>query len=262
MPPAHYTEAMRRQRSVSPPPVFWLPLALVALGACSAAAVPATAAASAAEASAESAEPLVVEIEPSRDVTLIESADGSLANGEGSNLFVGRTGQASDSRRRALLAFDVAAALPAGAEVVSATLTLSLEHTHAGLEPIELRRPLTDWDEGPSTTPGGRGAPSEPGDVTWLHRAYPDVEWRRPGGDFGDEVVAVAAVSDEGRYVWGPTAAMTADVRSWLERPRANRGWLLLGNEEEAGTAKSFASGESEREADRPKLSVTYRPSR
>src|SRR4029453_9619768 len=54
-----------------------------------------------------------------RDATLIESASGSLANGAGPFLFAGRTSQSSESIRRAVLAFDVAAAVPRGALIRS-----------------------------------------------------------------------------------------------------------------------------------------------
>lgn len=206
------------------------------------------------------AEPRTVVLEPVRDATLIESADGSLANGEGAALFVGRTGQPRDSRRRALLLFDVAGALPSGAELLSATLTLTLEHTHAGPEPIELYRVVADWGEGPSKTAGGRGAAALPGDATWLHRSFPDAPWSRPGGDFAAPPSAVAVAAAEGRFTWGPAPEMTADAESWLRRPADNHGWLLLGNEEAAGTAKSFASRESETPESRPRLTLTFRP--
>src|SRR5262249_16899632 len=87
-----------------------------------------------------------------------------LGNGAGPALFVGRTRQSKDSRRRALLAFDVASAIPAAAQVVSVTLRLTLIQTHAGEEPIALHRVLAAWGEGESKTPGGRGAPGGGGE--------------------------------------------------------------------------------------------------
>jgi hypothetical protein len=49
------------------------------------------------------------------DATLIEDPDGDIANGSGPAFFAGRTGQSNDSRRRALIFFDVAGTLPPGA---------------------------------------------------------------------------------------------------------------------------------------------------
>lgn len=202
-----------------------------------------------------------VELVPVRDTTLIESALGELGNGAGSGLFVGRTRQPRDSRRRALLVFDAAGAIPAAAQVVSVTLTLTLVHTHAGDEPIALHRVLTAWGEGESKTPGGRGAPAAPGDATWLNTFFPDQRWSRPGGDYAATPSAVATAGGAGVYTWGPTAQMAADVQHWLVAgPRHTFGWLLLGNETVEGTAKGFASRESEEPAARPRLRVTFRP--
>ncbi|MCE2883180.1 MAG: hypothetical protein LW636_12610, partial [Planctomycetaceae bacterium] len=56
------------------------------------------------------------------DATLYESASGNAANGAGQYLFAGRTNQ--NLARRALLRFDIASALPQGAEIVAARLVL------------------------------------------------------------------------------------------------------------------------------------------
>ena len=204
--------------------------------------------------------PRTVTIIASRDATLIESADGNLANGSGPTLFVGRTAQPAEARRRALVAFDVAAALPAGAQVESATLTLAMEHTHAGEEPVSLHRVLAAWGEGDSATSGGKGAPAAPGDATWLHASSPDRLWAHPGGDFAPDPSATAEVGGEGAWSWGPTPETARDVAEWLRDPASNFGWLLLGEEDDGPTAKRFASRESEAEATRPRLEVTYRP--
>ncbi|HVK06212.1 MAG TPA: hypothetical protein VM490_22265, partial [Armatimonadaceae bacterium] len=51
-----------------------------------------------------------------RDTTLFEDAEGDLGGGQTIRLFAGRTGQASDYVRRALLAFDFST-LPQGAVI-------------------------------------------------------------------------------------------------------------------------------------------------
>ena len=70
-----------------------------------------------------------VTLAPAADNTLYESATGALSNGAGQYLFAGTT-QEGDIRR-ALLAYDLSA-LPAGATVISATLSLNLSRTIAG----------------------------------------------------------------------------------------------------------------------------------
>src|SRR5688572_4339283 len=67
----------------------------------------------------------VIDIPALKDTTLYESATGHLANGGGSFFFAGRTGQQSEFRRRGLIAFDVAAFVPAGAVINSAQLILN-----------------------------------------------------------------------------------------------------------------------------------------
>jgi hypothetical protein len=61
---------------------------------------------------------------PMMDATLYEDAEGDLANGSGSYLFVGRTNQ--PLARRALLAFDIAGAIPAGSTVTSVELQIEV----------------------------------------------------------------------------------------------------------------------------------------
>jgi len=90
-----------------------------------------------------------------QDAMLIESADGSLANGAGPYLFAGRTGQSSGSIRRALLAFDVAAQVPPGAKVTAVRLTLQMSQSNAGSVAVSLHRVLADWGEGASSASGG-----------------------------------------------------------------------------------------------------------
>src|SRR5678815_2381943 len=116
-----------------------------------------------------------------RDATLIESGTGALANGAGPALFVGRTSQQNDSRRRALIAFDVAAALPSGAVVTRVALDLELSPSHPDPVAIGVYRVAADWSEGRSDGSGGSGEPAVAGDVTWIHTRYDLERWVDPG---------------------------------------------------------------------------------
>jgi hypothetical protein len=51
---------------------------------------------------------------------------------------------------------------------------------------------------------------------------------------------------------------MVADVQVWLDRPAANYGWLLLGNEARPQTTKRFDTRENPNPAVRPALIVEY----
>lgn len=187
-----------------------------------------------------------VQIEPSRDNTLYESATGALSNGAGFHLFAGRTAQ--PELRRGLLAFDVAGNVPAGATITGASLTLNLSKAISGALPVSLHRVLGDWGEGTADAPGeeGIGAPAAGGDATWLHTFSPSDFWLTPGGDFDPVPSSTTAVgSTFGPYTWDATPEMLADLEAWLNDPATNYGWLLLGDEVTLASAKRFDSRES-----------------
>jgi hypothetical protein len=200
----------------------------------------------------------VVVIAPVADATLIEDSSGALANGAGPALFAGRTSQASGSIRRGLLAFDVAGALPRGAEVTNVVLWLLLEPSNPGGATVTLHRVGQAWSEGPASADGGSGAPADAGDVTWQHTELPGQLWSSPGGDFAGAASASALASTAGPVVWASTPQLVADVQHWLETPDAAHGWILLGDESSASTAKRFASREHPDETVHPRLEVSF----
>src|SRR4029450_6227331 len=171
-----------------------------------------------------------------RDATLIESPTGALANGAGPYFFAGRTGQASGSMRRGVLAFDVAAHVPPGVTVTAVRLTLHMSQSNAGPAPTSLHRALAAWGEGSSSAPGGSGAPAAPGDATWIHTFYDQSFWTSPGGDFLAAPSASELVGGEGWYTWDSTPELVADVQSWLDDPASNHGWILVGEESAQST--------------------------
>ncbi len=193
-----------------------------------------------------------------RDATLIEEPDGALANGSGPVIFVGRTGQVQNGIRRALLFFDVAGVVPRGALIESASLTLFLTPSTPAPAGVRVHRVLADWGEGPSADPGGSGAPSEPGDVTWIHRFYDFDFWAIAGGQFSGHSGAVLEVTGGGFYEWDDRGLVN-DVRLWIAAPSQNFGWILIGDETAPSTAKRFAGRENADSALRPVLEVEYR---
>jgi hypothetical protein len=200
-----------------------------------------------------------VRLEADRDATMIESPDGTLANGAGTALFAGRTSQSENSIRRTLLHFDVAGALPAHAIVERVVLTLFMIPSNADLRLLRLHRVLADWGEGASSSGGGGGAAAQPGDVTWLHTFYDSEEWVRPGGQFVARASAMTGVSVSGYYTWGGTEQLGADVRLWAAAPERNFGWMLIGDEATRQSSKSFASREHTDAGLRPVLETTSR---
>jgi hypothetical protein len=203
-----------------------------------------------------------ITIPAGRDNTLFSTEDGSSSNGAGPNVFSGRTGPSGGTRQRALLWFDLAGAVPAGSTIVGVELTLTV--VAGGAAPAQthgLHRVLADWGEGASSGGGGSGAPSAPGDATWLHTFYPDQFWTSPGGDFDATASGQQSVSSApGPVTWGTSPAMIADVQGWLDAPDANHGWVLIGNEDVFNSARKLASREFEAAESRPRLTVAYEP--
>lgn len=192
-----------------------------------------------------------------KDNTLYESATGSLSNGRGSGLFVGVTGQ--PGIRRALLQFDVAANLPAGARVVSAQLKVNcVQSAFGGTVPVTVHRAAAAWGEGNSVANGGQGsgAPAATGDATWLHTFFSNQFWSTPGGDFTPVVSATLQTPPFGLCSSDVTAQLVADVQSMLDAPTQNFGWLLKTNEALAYVARKIDSRQSA--GTPPTLTVTY----
>jgi hypothetical protein len=210
-------------------------------------------------------------------VTLVSSRDTTIyqgnpqnSNGSGQAMFAGTTGLGFACR--ALVGFDVAGNIPAGSTITNVQLSLVLALAAPGqslASQIELHPLLADWGEGTvgqgtATAGSGQGFPT-PADgtsATWLYGFYNTVPWGNPGGDF----VATASgstmvgASPNVTYTWNSTSAMVNDAQSWLDNPASNFGWLLLGDESTASTARVFFTREAPNSAVTPSLVVTYTP--
>jgi hypothetical protein len=207
---------------------------------------------------ASSATAAIININPNKDNTLYEydPAEGDHSNGAGFHFFAGEN--AMGELRRGVLAFDVAGAIPPGSTIVAVSLTMNMSMTPAGALTVELHKLLADWGEGTSHAPMGEGdgAPATPNDATWRHRFFDTIFWTNEGGDFSATVSASQSVGGIGQYTW-TSAQMVADVQSWLDDPASNFGWLVLGDESAAATAKRFDTRES---SSPPVLTIQYIP--
>ena len=196
-----------------------------------------------------------VALAPMMDATLYEDAEGDIANGSGSYLFVGRTNQ--PWVRRALLAFDIAGAIPAGSTVTSVELQIEVSRaSDPSGQTVIVHRVTEPWGEGASDAAGeeGSGAAAAPGDATWIHRSYPNDPWITAGGSFVPASSAQRAIYGVGSYSFSSTPQLVSDVQSWLDDPSGNFGWILVME----GSAKRFNSRENEAAASRPRLEIEY----
>lgn len=198
----------------------------------------------------------VVTIPASRDASLY-SESGALANGSGEFLFTGRNSMGNT--RRALLFFDVAGSLPAGAQVTKAELVLHLSQQTSAAETTTVSSLAADWGEGASDAPGaeGSGTAAQANDATWTERFFgAGQSWTAPGGDLGASL-ASRVVDGVGDWTFA-SPDLTASVDGAAQVPFASFGFCVQGNEASAGTAKRFDSSENANAAFRPRLIVTY----
>jgi hypothetical protein len=206
---------------------------------------------------------------PAATVTVPPAADTFLSEFSPDHNTGGHTNVAAGTvsngtRTRALLRFDIAGHVPAGATITAVTLRLHVTRVIDGggvNSAFQLRRVLAPWSEGGKT--GSLGAPAGNGEPTWTHRIFPDTTWAAPGGamgaDFSAAVSGSTAVAGLGTYDFASTAGLIEDVQSWLDNPAANFGWVLLTELEQASeTARRFASREDT--ARTPALTVEFTP--
>lgn len=176
-------------------------------------------------------------------------------------LYVGRTGpNYGPYLRRALVAFDVAAQVPAGTVIQSAQVSMYLNRPGPASEgtSLALHRLNETWGEGTSKNASGQGfgAQATSGDATWVRRFYDTSTWATPGGSFVASASATAPVFGMGTHTWGPTAQLLADVQGWIDAPSSNAGWILVGDEVTDTTSCQFHSKDSFGQA--PSLEITY----
>jgi len=198
-----------------------------------------------------------VTLHPTADTTLQE-AFSSNNYGDGTTFTAG--GRRQGGRTRALLLFDIAGNIPAGATINSVTLTLScLQDPSGGINStFDLNRLAASWGEGNGSDHGGTTA--GPGQATWNNRfGSSGSPWNSPGGDFFTIASASRSVTGTGNYTFASTAGLVADVQAWLNGPTSDFGWLLRSESESTGTTiRRFGSRDSGASA--PTLTITYTP--
>ena len=202
----------------------------------------------------------VVSITSDKDATLYESTNGSLANGAGRGMFVGKVGfNGGYKKRRAIVHWDIAGAIPAGSRILAVSLDMWSEQSAAFL-PVDtdVHRVLANWTEGSTIAAGngGMGGPSSNGSVTWIHRSYPNQFWNSAGGDFAATPTFTFPMPGIGAVQTPSNDAIVADVQDMLDNPANNFGWLFKKGEVLNSTANRLNTREAP--ALLPKIVVTY----
>ncbi len=205
-------------------------------------------------------------IPPYKDNTMYAEVD-TFSNGAGQHVYAGTNNGGAGpppDPRRGLIAFAIADSLPAGAVIDSVSLELNESKATPipGTAIVSLHVLSADWGEGNSVAnlgPGeGGGGPGVTGDVTWAYRFMKTSTWTNLGGDFSPTVSASTPTTTTlGPYTW-KSAQMAADVQAWLDSPATNFGWILIGDESKAATARQFDSRDNLTVSKRPKLTIYY----
>ena len=173
---------------------------------------------------------------------------------------------------RALLQFDVAAAVPAGSTITGVGLLVWVtgQPRDGYAESVfSLRRMLRAWNEGANPPPiisPGFGSPALPGDATWTCAFWETNAWTVPGGlegvDYSADIstaVPIGGLSPNPYFF--EAGGATTDVQFWLDHPELNFGWMLRAEDEITPfTARRFGSRELEDPAASPQLLIDYLP--
>ncbi len=195
---------------------------------------------------------------PVKDNTLYETNDGSTSNGAGNRMFMGVNSQSA--LRRGVLEFDLSSIHPL-ATITEVQLDLTISDTPQnpfnGTVNAHLHMVTAEWGEANSSG-GGGGASSNMGDATWLHRFFDTDAWSTPGGDFMPSPSATAGFDDMSTEIqFTSTQDLVADVTTWVQSAADNHGWIILGDEVNAGNARGIFSREG---TTPPVLTVTFLP--
>ena len=183
---------------------------------------------------------IVVRITPSKDTT-IYSENSKMSNGGGKYIFTGNNNQ-SDARR-ALISFDTTNHIAKGSEILTATLTMSMDRAREGDFKVSVHRLTSEWGEGSSQGGQGEGAggPVKGFDATWRNRISPDKAWEKKGGDYIKEASSSINVGSPSQYAWSGNKLIT-DIQGWIDKEYPDFGWIIIGDEENSITAKRFSS--------------------
>jgi hypothetical protein len=188
------------------------------------------------------------------DTTLQEAfPDNNL--GGGPLVFSG--GRKNGGRARTLLKFDVAAALPSGSVVNSASFSIQANTTAGTSSTYSLKPMSVSWNEGDNPHASG-GSIADPGETTWNNRFAPSTPWTTAGGDYAPGDSATLAIGAVGNYTFTSTG-LAVDVQAWIDTPAANNGWILISQSEStADTIHSFLDRTDPTTP--PTLAINYTP--
>jgi len=194
-----------------------------------------------------------VVLTPEKDNSIYsENVDNSNALGK---LYSGAT--CSNNDRRALMQFDISN-IPSNAVITDARLTVNVDNVSnniPGSSVYGLYRVTTEWGEGTSTATG-QGAAATNGDATWNNAMSGSQGWMAPGGDVVQTASATQSFSaSTGDQVFANASGLVDDIQRWVDGTSDNFGWMLIGDESVACSARRMGSKDH---GTAPQLEITY----
>jgi hypothetical protein len=194
-------------------------------------------------------------LRPVADTTL-QSAYPTSNFGGGTTMTAG--GRRFGGQTRALILFDIADSLPAGAIINSVSFDVTVVRSPIGVMPstFDLNRLTASWGEGTGQDQGGSLAGANA--ATWNNRfGTSGSPWISPGGDFSPTASSSTLITGVGTFVFSSTPSLVADVQSWLDHPANNFGWIML-SESELTPVTIERFGSHEDKATAPSLQIQY----
>lgn len=220
-----------------------------------------------------------------KDNTMFENMPNN-SGGGAAGIFSGNNN--TPSKRRGLIAFNIAANVPAGAAITGVELSMYLANApNTNNQTIGLHKMLFNWGENtadtssPAISGAGNGVAALSGDATWNENFFGTSTWTSLGTTTGPGATnafnatasgtAVVGGAIENQQKWLSTASLISDVQGWLDNPAANFGWAIVNaNETSIATMKAFYSrqatlnnggtGSAINPAWLPTLTITYVP--
>ena len=145
--------------------------------------------------------------------------------------------------------------------ISSVSLTVRVSRAINGNAPstVTMHRIQTPWSEGEALAVGGEGdgAAAAPGDPTWQDASHTNTPWSTPGGDHAAAPSAALLLTADAVPQTFRDPQLIGDVEAWVGGA-PNHGWILIGEERTAPTAKRLDASEHPTPAQRPVLEVVY----
>jgi hypothetical protein len=192
-----------------------------------------------------------------KDNTIFENVPNN-SGGGAAGIFSGTNN--TPSKRRGLIAFNIAGSVPAGATITGVELSMYLANApNTNNQTIELHRMLFNWGENtadassPAINGAGNGVAALFGDATWNENFFGTSTWTSLGTTTAPGATNAFSATASGTAVvggpmdnqqkWLSTSALISDVQGWLNNPATNFGWAIVNaNETSIATMKAFYS--------------------